>query len=106
MILISCGACFQILLLRYTDWSQRVAINFLKGIYEVRFYYKVTVPRFRVGRAYRAILDDKTKFVTIDIDNPVASLKKIDEQAEYYALRECKIDPSQSILLINISSEK
>lgn len=80
--------------------ESRVAINFLKGIYEVRFYYKVTVPRFRVGRAYRAILDDKTKFVAIDIDNPVASLKKIDEQAEYYALRECKIDPN---FLVNLS---
>ncbi len=62
--------------------------DFLEGLYEVDFYYKVSISR--VGPIYKAILGDNIRLIKIDIDNPLASLKKIDKRVEYYVYQDLR----------------
>ncbi len=74
-------------------------VDLLEGLYVVDFYYKVSISR--IGPIYKAILGDKTRLIKIDIDNPLASLKKIDKLAEYYVFQDSpKID---STFLVSLS---
>jgi len=78
------------------------SVDFLKGLYEVDFCYKLSVTR--IGHAvpiYRAILGDKVKLVEIDINNPLRSLKKVDRNAEYYIFKD--LHEIDSNFLISLS---
>ena len=53
----------------------------MRGLHEFDFYSKVTITRY--GPVNIATLGNKTKFIEIDMDNPLVSLKKVDRLAEY-----------------------
>jgi len=78
------------------------SVDFLKGLYVVDFYWKLSVTR--IGYAvpiYRAILGDEVRLVEIDVNSPLRSLKKIDRNAEYHIFKD--LHEIDSNFLISLS---